>query len=390
MKTSKWWGQRLNALKSLVVAMELVLAVFAAPVSAQTLSHDAKVQIDEYLRTTVAQTSIPGVVAIVATPTDVIYESAFGYQNTKERIAMRKDSIFRIASMTKPVTSVAVMKLVEDGTVSLDKSITEYLPELAGLRVLDGSPAHSMTVRQLLSNTSGFGYWFCNPDLQRIRRSTEEEKDLLDYPLVHQPGERWTYGCGTRALGQLVEKVSGKKLNEYFAAEILQPAGMMDTGYYVPVSKMSRLVTVHTRKAEGMSEAPNPSKDESEIVGDYGLRSTASDYARFLQIFLNDGRSGNSRILQPASIEHMTSSQIGDLVVQEQPEVVGDVARRFPLGAGHDKFGLGFQIKMHAQPDRTINQELQLGRHLQHSLLGGPRAKNCSGSADANPPFLRR
>src|SRR5438309_2146610 len=219
--------------------------------------------LDRVLRTAVEQRRVPGVVAMVATGDAVAYEGAFGY---------RKDAIFAIASMTKPVTSVAVMQLVEAGKVKLDEPAATYLPELGAVQVLEGgalrAPKGPITVRQLLTHTSGFGYEFLNGDLHEYAAKGNLPSVMaggdgfMKAPLVFDPGTRWEYGINTDWLGKLVEKVSGQSLEAYFRKAIFAPLGMNDSFFNVPPDKQPRMVGVYQRTADGAIAAQTrpPSK----------------------------------------------------------------------------------------------------------------------------------
>lgn len=218
-------------------------------------------QIDSVLREAVEQKKVSGVVAMAATTDGIIYLGAFG-------AGMTPDSIFRIASMTKAVTSVAVMQLVERGLVKLDDPAGKYLPELAKVQVLEGfsketgkprlrPAAVPITVRHLLTHTSGFGYEFFNGTLRDyvaaggFPSAFKGGDGFLKAPLVFDPGRRWQYGISTDWLGRLVEAVSGQSLDEYFRRSIFEPLGMVDTHFNVPGSKEFRVVTIHQRQSDG-------------------------------------------------------------------------------------------------------------------------------------------
>ena len=334
----------------------LVALVFpgctSAPADLPPIGEGA-IEISRFLGEAVDSGSVRGVVALVADRDGVIYHEAFGKQNVAEDLDMAPDTIFRMYSMTKPVTSVGVMMLVEEGLIGMDDPVSRYLPELAARSVMDGidleagtytsRPASGeITIRQLLTHTSGLGYAFSSPVLYRFLAPDQRATGL---PLLHDPGEQWTYGESTRVLGDLIEIVSGELLDTFLRNRILRPLGMDDTGYVVPEDRYPRLVTTHERQDGELVEVPNPDPPVYfEVRGDSRLTSTAPDYAIFLRMLLNEGQSGAARFLQPATVRTMRENHIGDLRVELQP--VGDSAltRPFPLGAGRDTFGLGFQI----------------------------------------------
>lgn len=311
--------------------------------------------IDAYLTSVVRDTHIPGIVALVVDADGVVYTGAFGRQNVAAGVPMAADSIFRIASMTKPVTSVAVMMLVQEGDIGLDDPVAQYLPAFEDLKVIENfNPADKsyttrpaatpMTVRHLLTHTSGLGYAFSNPTLAALV-GADPGASVTRFPLLHDPGARWTYGESTRVLGSLVEEVSGQPLDEFMTERIFVPLGMSDTFYTVPAPKVGRVVTTHRMTPEGLVETPNPTEITAPVYGDGGLHSTAADYAKFIQLFLNNGRAPDGvRLLSEASVALMGENHIGAIFVEQQPAAQPALTEPFPLGAGRDKFGLGFEI----------------------------------------------
>jgi len=297
---------------------------------------------------------IPGAVVAVTNRERIVYLKAFGKQDVARGVPMSTDTLFRIASMTKPVTSVGVMMLYEQGKLKLDDPAGDYVPAIKGREVIatfnkaDGSyttrPAASpVTIRQLLAHTSGLAYSFTNETALSLQRKGIDNRDM---PLLFDPGTRWNYSPATATLGAIVEKAGGASLEEFDQAAIFKPLGMTDTSYLLPADKARRLVTVHQREAAGLVETPNPSSYTPGIRGDGGLISTAADYSAFLQMLLNEGRWHNARLLEPESVRLMTSNQIGSLVIETMPAVLPRTSDAFPSGAGTDKFGLGFQITM--------------------------------------------
>ena len=311
-------------------------------------------QIDQLLQDAVDRKDIPGVVAIVANRDRILYHQSFGKMDVMNGVEMQKDTIFGIASMTKPITSVAVMMLYEEGRLDLDDPISQYLDWLSNPEVIisfdeeDGTystkPAErEITIRHLLTFTAGFGYSFANSLMALLVEKTGKTESEL--PLLHEPGEKWTYGMEVRVLGELVEELSGRTLPQFLKERIFDPLGMSDTFYVLPAEKYPRWVTRHQRENGILRERPNPEKQRPFIVGDAGLLSTAPDYVRFLQMLLSGGRFNGNRILSEASIRLMTQNQIGELVVEIQRGPYPLLSRAFPLGARRgDKFGLGFQI----------------------------------------------
>jgi CubicO group peptidase (beta-lactamase class C family) len=319
------------------------------------LSVESKAAIIEKLERAVQRGDAPGVVALVVDRDGALFEAAAGKADMQRGTPMRADAIFNIASMTKPVTSVAIMQLHEQGKLKLDDPVSKYLPGFDKLQVIshfneaDGTvqarPAkHVMTLRHLLTHTSGIGYGFSSPIITKLQKPNQREWDL---PLLHEPGEKWSYGASTRVLGMIVERISGMPLEDYFQRNILQPLGMRDTSFAVPKEKQSRVPPVQQREGDQLVQQPAPTLPVSPPVpsrGDGGLYSTARDYGRFIRMFLNGGKLGDARILSEQSVKLMGQNHIGAIFVQTQPIGVARLTKPFPLGAGHDKFGLGFQI----------------------------------------------
>lgn len=345
----------------------IVAAALAIPLIATLFpnsSAKSSSPIDQVLQEAVAKKNLPGVVAMVSVADHVTYQGMAGKRDTVKNVPITVDSIFRIASMTKPITSVAVMQLVESGRVKLDEPAATYLPELSQVQVLEEFDATSgkaklrppktpPTVRQLLSHTSGFAYDFLDAKLHdyvatgAVPSVGQGDVGFLKAPLVFDPGLRWEYGISTDLLGRLVEKVSGQTLEEYFRQHIFQPLAMTDTSFDLPPEKQVRVVAVHMRQQDGsFVQAPqDPFQPVRFYSGGGGLYSTARDYLRFERMLLGGGELDSKRVLQSETVAQMTRNQIGDLTLPEMrslaPQVVKDPVR---LPGSLDKFGLGFAI----------------------------------------------
>ena len=337
----------------------LVVAVTSA---APSLPQQGAAAISTFLRTVTDRGDVPGVVMVVVGKDAVLYHEAFGKSRTISNTPMAKDTIFNMASMTKPVTSVAIMMLVDEGKLKLDDDVAKYLPKYKNPLVVskfnetdatyETRPAkRPITIRHLLTHTSGLGYAVGSSMLTQIVAKTK--KTELDLPLQFDPGESWAYGPSTRVLGDVVEAISGQKLDAFLESRILGPLGMRDTSYLVPVAKYARVVAVNTRAANGsLTEQPVPATIPATVQGDAGLYGTAGDYGLFLRMLLNRGTLSGKRILSEQSVKMMLAPNTGSVVVKEQQSVNLALSRNFPSGAGKDKWGLGFQLASEQLPNR--------------------------------------
>jgi methyl acetate hydrolase len=288
-------------------------------------------QIDTVLRQATEHKDVPGVVAMAANDKGIIYEGAFGTRDLAHGPEMTLDTIFRLASMTKAVTSVAAMQLVEQGRLQLEQPIGNMLPELSAPQVLEGfddagaprlRPAkRPITLHHLLTHTAGFGYETWDPNLIRYVKVTSTPSGTtgklasLRLPLVFDPGDRWEYGINLDWVGRAVEAVSGQPLEVYFREHIFAPLRMTDTAYVMSSAQQSRVATVHQRDAEGSLEptaAPDPPWREFWSGGG-GLYSTGRDYLTFLQMILHQGSFKGARLLRPQTVALMGQNQIGDI-----------------------------------------------------------------------------
>jgi methyl acetate hydrolase len=320
-------------------------------------SNTGKAALSREISSAVRHGETPGVVALVVGRDGVLYQGAAGKLDIAHDITMPVNAIFAIASMTKPVTSVAIMILGEEGKLNLDDSVSKYLPGFDNLRVItkfnendatyETRPAkRPMTIRHLLTHTSGLGYDFSNAIEHRLMEKTK--KSEWELPLLNDPGDKWHYSASTVVLGMVVEKISGEPLEAYFQKHIFEPLGMVDTSYAVPLAKQSRVATKYHRIDGEWKELtqtrPIPATPVGPFRGDGGLYSTAQDYGKFMQMLLNGGHLGQAKILSERSVKMMGENNIGPIFVELQPVTQPSLAKPFPLGAGHDKFGLGFQI----------------------------------------------
>jgi CubicO group peptidase (beta-lactamase class C family) len=329
--------------------------------------------IDAALRGAVERKEVAGVVAMAADRNGVIYQGGFGLADIGEARPLQLDSLFRIASMTKAITSVAAMQLIEQGKMALDDPAEKYLPQLAKLQVFESFDAatgayklrpatKSITVRHFFTHTSGLGYGFTSPTVRDFKPRPGEEYPVG--PLLFEPGEQWLYSTSTDWVGRLVEKISGQQLEDYFRQHILDPLKMSDTFYYVPQDKQPRLVTVNRRQADGsmVKEATQPPTSGFVRIGGGGLSSTASDYTRFTRMLLNGGEFEGARILSTKSVDTMAENHIGAIGLPALKTAMPDRSEDFSFIAdGRDKWGLGFQITTDAVPGKRSAGTLSWG-----------------------------
>ncbi|MES2777912.1 MAG: serine hydrolase domain-containing protein [Bacteroidota bacterium] len=349
----------------------LLFLVFPAILPAQVLptstnhpsfNYNRLSRIDSVINKYVANEWLGGAVTIIVKDGQVVQYKGYGYDDIGTKKPLSKDAIFRIASQTKAIVSVAVMMLYEEGKFLLNDPIENYIPEFKNATVLekfneaDSSfttvPAkRRITIKDLLTHTSGISYAVIGiKEMNAIYAKAgipsgigelkadlgDKMKTLAKLPLANQPGQKFTYGLSTDVLGYLVEKLSGVTLDEYLRKKIFVPLGMKDSYFNLPADKFNRLATLYTEDAD--HHVIRQLQDRSGISPDYpkqktgyfsggaGLSSTAYDYAIFLQMMLNKGSLNGVHILSPRVVEMMTQNQIGDLMV------------------GNNKFGLGFEI----------------------------------------------
>ena len=333
------------------VAMSVALSVGMSAASSMPAAGQAA--ISAFLKDAVDKGQVPGMVALVVGRDGVIYHEAFGKQDVGRNVPMAKDSIFRIASMTKPITSIGLMMLVEDGKVGLADDASMWVPTMRGRQVItdvdqaSGSwktrPAGGpITIRQLLTHTSGIGYNWSDPGLALVQRKEMPQEDAL--PLVADPGTRWTYGSSTRVLGDVIEKVSGQRIDAYLQARLLGPLGMRDTFFEVPKDRYGRVVTTHQKRDGKITETPNPATLPVQMRADGGLLSTADDYARFIRMILNGGKLGRVQVLAERTVREISRNQMGAIRVRQQPSANPGLSKPYPLGADSDTWGFGFQL----------------------------------------------
>jgi CubicO group peptidase (beta-lactamase class C family) len=313
---------RRNALLlALAGASTLRSAAGAAPQQAPPRNLD----IDSILQRAVNAREVPGVVAMAATDRAIIYEGAFGLRCLGTPARMSTDTVFRIASMVKLLTSVAAMQLVESGKLALDEPASNIDAELGSIPVLTGfdakgnpqlrAPLRPLTLRNLLTHTSGFSYPLWDQNAVRYYAAARKTKGLPRRPLFFDPDSKWSYGGSLDKVGRLVEIASGEPLDRYFNNHICQPLGMKNTSFEVSAGQRVREANLHVRKADGTLQAkPLEKADEPHThSGGGGIYSTAPDYLTLLQALLNSGSLNGVRILKPETIALMSRNQTGDI-----------------------------------------------------------------------------
>jgi CubicO group peptidase (beta-lactamase class C family) len=321
-----------------------------------------KGRIDDVLSASATRRRIPAVVAMVVDANRVLYSGAFGKRDPESNVAVNGDSIFQIASMTKPITAVAAMQLVEQGKVSLDAPVSKLLPQLANMQVLTGftaagdpilRPARTViTLRHLLTHTSGISYPTWHEAMSKYSQKTGGIAPTAVapfVPLMFEPGTSWQYGYSADWTGRLVEAISGQTLQQYFRVNILDPLGMKDTQFGVDPAKFDRMVNVYQRNAQGAFESRPRVQPAAptDFNGGGGLSSTANDYVKFMRMILRYGLTGvNTEILTARSVQMMMKNQIGGLragfMKSFQPNLSSDVDTH---PGGVDKWGLGFLLQ---------------------------------------------
>jgi methyl acetate hydrolase len=320
-------------------------------------------EIDSVLRKPIETGAIPGVVALAANDRGVFYEGAFGRRATDKADAMTVDSVFRIASMTKAITGTAAMQLVEQGRIGLDQPMGEVLPVVRDVQVLDGfdadgaprlrAPKRPVTLRHLLTHTSGYGYDIFNADLGRYIEVAKLPSivtcmnDALRVPLIFDPGTAWEYGIGIDLVGKVVEAVSSQSLEDYFQRQILGPLGMGDTSFRPRDDMVRRLVGTHARGADGK---PAPITFEFPqhaefLMGGGGLFSTARDYLAFTRMLLASGVLDGTRVLKSETVALMGQNAIGAIDVPILRSTNPAMAREVEFFPGQiKKWGLSFLL----------------------------------------------
>jgi CubicO group peptidase (beta-lactamase class C family) len=324
---------------------------------------------DDALEGAVEAGVIPGVVALAADENGVTYQGAFGKRALGGDADMTLDTLFFIASMTKAVTSVAAMQLVEQGRVTLDEPLGERAPELGRMQVLEGFDADGqaklrpargpITLRQLLTHTAGCSSSNWNATMLRwVEQNAQAIVDggpraILTAPLVFDPGTGWEYGSSTDWVGQIVELVSGERLDQYVYEHVTGPLGMPDTRFHFEPVADPRLASMHRRHPDGTLEVvPFHFPQSPELVrGAGGLHSTGPDYLRFVRMLIGQGTLEGTQILQPQTVADMARNQMGDIDMPVMRTSAPPTSNDFdPFPGMQKKWGLGFVINTERSP----------------------------------------
>lgn len=319
--------------------------------------------IDEVLTRVVESGELAGVVATAGSRDGITYEGAFGVRDIDSAVPMTTDTVVWIASMTKAITGAAAMQLVEQGRLSLDDPAGAVLPALGAVQVLDGfdgegqpklrPPASPVTLRHLLTHTSGYGYDIWSPELVQYQEATGTpgvtgcENAALTTPLLFDPGTAWMYGIGIDWAGKLIEETTGQMLGDYLDEHILGPLAMVDTGFRISDDMRTRLSSVHGRGEDGaLSLFPFELPQEPEFqMGGGGLYGTVGDYLRFTRSILNGGVLDGNRILAADTVETMSQNHIGAVDVVTLETAIPPFSNNANLFPGmQQKWGLTFLI----------------------------------------------
>ena len=351
---------RILAVITLVITLSGAAFAQGLPVTSPEsvgLSGPRLTRLSSAMQRIVDEQRLSGVVTLIARDGKAVHFDSYGKLDREKNVPMPKDAIFRIASMSKAITSVAIVMLMEEGRLLLNDPVSKFIPSFTKTTVAvegNGDPVpakRAITIRDLLTHTAGISYgsgalesayknknvymWYFADKDEPIATTIDR---LASLPFEAQPGERYVYGFATDILGVVVEKASGMSLDEFLRTRIFEPLKMTDTSFYLPPSKASRFATVYSYSQGALTRAADPGMGQGDYVtgprksfsGGAGLLSTASDYARFLQMLLNGGELDGVRLLSPKSVELMTSNHVGDLYSQ-----------------GRFGFGLGFEITEH-------------------------------------------
>lgn len=340
----------------------------------QGFSEQRLLRINHKMQDYIDEGKLAGIMTLVSRNNQTVHFAAQGWQNKAAGIPLQRDTIFRIYSMSKPITTVAALTLWEQGKFHMNDPISMYLPELANLKVYVSGSGENMVLEDakypiriidLFTHTAGFSYGFSGSEVDRLYRAspmmqgkTKPENvlaELATLPLNHQPGTQWNYGVNTDVIGFLVEKLSNMKLGEYVKQEILNPLNMQDTGFYVPAEKVARFSEIYSNNKDGITDVM-----ENEPLGDFlsepavhngggGMVSTIDDFLVFARMLLNNGEVDGVRILGRKTVEYMSSNHLP--------------AKLLPYrnGAAGEGYGLAMSITMNTDDLKFMGSEGNFG-----------------------------
>ncbi len=367
-----------------ILAMALVISscgrsdadqdtVVTNPEAAQVIDNKAIARIDSTLQQYVDAGDIAGISALIYEDGDEAYFGAFGMADRRRDMPMNRKTIVQIYSMTKPVTGTALMQLYEKGTFDLDDPVSKHLPEFSGISVYAGEdasgeplleePRREMTIRDLTRHTAGFapnspeteaGRMFMDAEPMNMENTlTDMAEQLASVPLEYHPGERWVYGISVDVQALLVERLSGKPFADYLDEHILAPLGMHETSYYLPEDDRIRFSGMYIRDSNDGTLTQQPDEDALYLnghrwplkPGGYGLVSTLDDYSRFAQMLVNEGKLGETRILEPETVRLMATNQLSDSVTD----------RSWLPTKGNVGFGINFAVRVGPQESPDDN-----------------------------------
>ena len=318
-----------------------------------------------------------GTLTLVARKGEIAYLDSLGYMDREKERPMQEDAIFRIYSMTKSVTSIAIMQLLEKSKFRLDDPVHWYIPQFKNMGVFQAGvfpnfvtskPKRPMTIKDLLTHMSGLTYNFMyrtnvdaahrSSDLMRAENLEDFVDTLSKIPLEFSPGDKWNYSVSTDVLGYLVEKLSGQKLDEYFQEHIFEPLEMIDTGFSCPEEKKSRLASLYEHNPSGKPNLMEvPSLDVKMLSGGGGLFSTLSDYYNFASMLLNKGELNGTRVIGRKTLEYMTMNHLPD--GKDLTEMSESAFSETPYaGVG---FGLGFSVMTDPAKSQTLSDVGEFG-----------------------------
>jgi len=325
--------------------------------------------VDALFAQAVESKAMPGIVAMAATDTGLLYEGAFGRRELGKDAPMTLDTVVWIASMTKAITATAAMQLVERGKLALDAPASQLAPGLAKAQVLEGfdaagqprlrAPTRPITLRHLLTHTAGYSYEIWSSDIAKYQTATNTPgittctNAALTTPLLFDPGDRWEYGINLDWAGKMVEAASGQKLDAYLQQNVLGPLGMKDTSFSLSASQRARLASVHQRDDKGALapiEFGLPENPEFHMGGG-GLNGTAPDYLAFAQMIMHSGRFNGAQVLRPETVEQMAQNHIGPLEIGAMTSAIPALSNDVELFPGMSKkWGLSFLINTAQAP----------------------------------------